>query len=76
MRIHVLSDIHLEFSDFVPPKTEADVVVLAGDIGHHTHGIEWAIKTWWGLPPWSAAMGDGGTPLLYVIGNHDVPLSV
>jgi len=33
MKIHVLSDLHTEFADFVPPETDADVVVLAGDIG-------------------------------------------
>jgi hypothetical protein len=32
MRIRVLSDLHLEFFDWVPPPVEADVVVLAGDI--------------------------------------------
>ena len=31
MRIHVLSDLHLEFGPFSMPKVEADVVVLAGD---------------------------------------------
>lgn len=71
MRIHVLSDIHLEFSDFKPPWTEADVVVLAGDIGHHTHGIDWAIKNWWGLPPWDDAASGYAKPLLYVLGNHE-----
>lgn len=43
MKIHILSDLHLEFSDFQPPETDADVVVLAGDIGKHTRGLTWAI---------------------------------
>lgn len=42
MKIHVLSDLHVEFADFVPPETNADVVVLAGDIGVGLGGIEWA----------------------------------
>ena len=32
MKIRVLSDLHLEFQDWVPPKSDADIVVLAGDI--------------------------------------------
>jgi len=32
MKIRVLSDLHLEFRDWVPPESDADVVVLAGDI--------------------------------------------
>lgn len=32
MRLHVLSDLHLEFDSFFEPKAgSADVVVLAGD---------------------------------------------
>ena len=30
MRIHVLSDLHLEFSPFAPQVTAADVIILAG----------------------------------------------
>ena len=40
MKIHILSDLHTEFSDFDPPETDADVVVLAGDIGAGPSGIE------------------------------------
>ena len=29
MKIQILSDLHLEFAEFVPPHTGADVVVLA-----------------------------------------------
>jgi predicted phosphodiesterase len=42
MKLHILSDLHLEFARFHPPTTDADVVVLAGDIHLHTHGITWA----------------------------------
>lgn len=39
MKLHILSDLHVEFEKFTPPQTEADVVVLAGDIhevaGYH-----------------------------------------
>ena len=42
MKLHVLSDLHTEFADFSPPETDADVVVLAGDIGVGLRGVEWA----------------------------------
>jgi len=32
MKLLVLSDLHLEFSGFTPPKVGSDVIVLAGDI--------------------------------------------
>ncbi len=32
MKLHVLSDIHIEFESFDAPATDADAVVLAGDI--------------------------------------------
>lgn len=59
MRIHVLSDLHLGFGEFVSPRTGADVVVLAGDIDQGLRGVRWARR----------AFGD--TPVLYVIGNHE-----
>ena len=33
MKLHILSDLHSEFAGFTPPEIDADVVVLAGDIG-------------------------------------------
>lgn len=42
MRIHVLSDLHLEVANYEPHHVECDVVVLAGDTGNHAQGIEWA----------------------------------
>jgi len=42
MKLHILSDLHTEFADFVPPETDADVVILAGDIGVGLCGIKWA----------------------------------
>ena len=32
MKIRILSDLHLEFADWTPPKGDEDVVVLAGDL--------------------------------------------
>ena len=59
MKLHILSDIHTEFSDFDPPETSADVVVLAGDIGVGKGGIEWAAEHY------------PQTPVIYVPGNHE-----
>jgi Icc-related predicted phosphoesterase len=59
MKLHILSDLHTEFSDFHPPETDADVVVLAGDIGVGPGGIEWAADHW------------PDRPVIYVPGNHE-----
>ncbi|OYV75650.1 MAG: hypothetical protein B7Z66_12050 [Chromatiales bacterium 21-64-14] len=59
MRIHVLSDVHLEFGDFEPPPVEADVVVLAGDIGVGVEGVQWAARRF------------PDRQVVYVAGNHE-----
>lgn len=62
MKLAVLSDLHLEISPWeVPERTlrEADVIVLAGDIGAHTNGLVWAR----GVFP--------GKRIVYVAGNHE-----
>ena len=59
MRVHVLSDLHLERGGELPAAVDADVVVLAGDIGRGVHGLR-------------AAIGWGSRhPILYVAGNHE-----
>lgn len=59
MRVHVLSDLHLERGGDPPLVADADVVVLAGDIGRGVLGLQAAIG-WW-----------PGQPILYVPGNHE-----
>lgn len=59
MKLHVLSDLHTEFADFSPPATDADVVILAGDIGVGLGGIKWAARR---FPK---------APVIYVPGNHE-----
>jgi predicted phosphodiesterase len=59
MKIHILSDVHLEFSHFQPPDTGADVVILAGDIGLHTDGLQWARTAF------------PHQDVIYVSGNHE-----
>ena len=58
MRIHLLSDLHLEFQDFSPATLDADVVVLAGDVDLLARGVKWANKTF-------------HCPVIYVGGNHE-----
>lgn len=59
MKIRLLSDLHLEFSDLTPPPVEADVVVLAGDIHVKQGGVAWAANHF------------PNTPVIYVPGNHE-----
>ena len=59
MKIYVLSDLHLEFSNFSSTETGADVVVLAGDIDLGIAGADWA----------AAVFPD--IPVIYVPGNHE-----
>lgn len=59
MRLHVLSDLHLEQGPFAPTDVDADAVVLAGDVATGTRGVEWA-RGW-----------AGDRPVLYVAGNHE-----
>ena len=48
MKLQILSDLHLEMVkppySWRIPETEADVVVLAGDIGVGLSGVKWAMR--------------------------------
>lgn len=59
MKLHILSDLHTEFADFDPPQTDADVVILAGDIGVGSGGVAWAARHY------------PQVPVIYVPGNHE-----
>jgi hypothetical protein len=59
MRVHVLADLHLEFGSVEIPSTDADIVVLAGDIDVGRKGLEW-IKSHF-----------RDRPVIYVLGNHE-----
>ena len=72
MLIQLLSDLHNEFLrngrshashkwSGAIPETNADVIVLAGDIDTGTEGVEWAI----------AESNRLGKTILYVLGNHE-----
>jgi len=59
MKIQLLSDLHIEFDYYAYPKSDADVVVLAGDIHTKDRGVKWALEE----------IKD--RPVIYVLGNHD-----
>lgn len=59
MKIHILNDLHIEFADFQIPETDADVIVLAGDIGVGLGGLDW-LQT-----------QKVHKPIIYVPGNHE-----
>ena len=59
MKIAVYSDLHTEFAPFEPRVDNADLVVLAGDIGVRTHGLTWILAAF------------PGRPVIYVPGNHE-----
>ena len=57
MKLHVLSDLHMSVNPFDAPATDADVVVLAGDIARPEAAVAWASAL--------------GKPVVYVPGNHE-----
>lgn len=57
MRLHILSDLHLNMQPLQQPQTDADIVILAGDIARPEAAIAWARGF--------------GKPVLYVPGNHE-----
>jgi len=57
MKLNIMSDIHNEFAEMEIPQTDADVVILAGDIDVNAKAINWAKKF--------------NKPIVYVAGNHE-----
>ncbi|MCZ2104084.1 MAG: metallophosphoesterase family protein [Burkholderiales bacterium] len=57
MKIALLSDLHLSVLGMEPPPTQADVVVLAGDLQRPAQAMEWARRY--------------AQPTLFVAGNHE-----
>lgn len=61
MKLLIYSDVHLERQQFSPGPNarEADLVVLAGDVGQGTEGLRWARKIF------------KDQPIIMVLGNHE-----
>jgi hypothetical protein len=59
MRLHILADLHGEFGPVAIPETNADIVVLAGDVAVGPRGLDWIRDRF------------PDRPVLYVLGNHE-----
>jgi predicted phosphodiesterase len=72
MRIQLFSDLHLErYPAFQPAlRPDADVIVLAGDIGSYQGGSR-LTGTDFGLERFAPALGATSARVLYVPGNHE-----
>lgn len=57
LKLQIVSDLHLSQAGFALPATDADAIVLAGDVARPKDAIAWARA----LPK----------PVLYVPGNHE-----
>lgn len=57
VRLHILSDLHLSRGGLAIPDTNADIIILAGDIARPKEALQW--------------MHRFGEPVLYVPGNHE-----
>ncbi|RON14815.1 metallophosphoesterase family protein [Pseudomonas frederiksbergensis] len=58
MKLRIYSDLHLWFARFDPVPSDADVVILAGDIDIKSRGVKWANEVF-------------KCPVIYVCGNHE-----
>ncbi|MDE2422469.1 MAG: metallophosphoesterase [Gammaproteobacteria bacterium] len=63
LRIQLLSDLHLDIHEDQPdiPETDADMIILAGDIAEGIEGMLWAMQQADRLQK----------PVLYLSGNHE-----
>lgn len=57
VRLNILSDLHLSSAGLPHPRTDADIVILAGDIARPKEALQWAQGF--------------SKPVLYVAGNHE-----
>jgi Icc-related predicted phosphoesterase len=59
MKLQILSDLHIEFAPHDFHRTDADIVILAGDIHLGQGGFKWALEN----------ITD--KKVIYVLGNHE-----
>ena len=57
MKLQIISDLHLSVFDLPPPHTDADLVIIAGDIMRPPEAIAWTQQL--------------NKPVIYVPGNHE-----
>lgn len=61
MKIHLVSDLHIETRKLYLPPTNADVTIFAGDIGVGVKGVDFAGEHAFATQK----------PIIYVCGNHE-----
>ncbi len=61
MKLHILSDLHMEIMPFKLQVFDADVIILAGDIAEGTNGIAWA----------ASLLEATAANIIYIAGNHE-----
>ncbi|MFV1921137.1 MAG: metallophosphoesterase [Methylotenera sp.] len=61
MKLHVLSDLHMEIAPYKLQVFDVDVIILAGDIAEGTNGIEWA----------ASLLDATDAHIIYIAGNHE-----
>ncbi len=59
MKLHILSDLHIEFAPHELAVTDADVVILAGDIHLGARGFNWVREN------------IKNKEVIYILGNHE-----
>ena len=59
MRIHILSDLHVDFGPIALPAVEADITVIAGDLRPGKAALKWIREN---IPQ---------RPVIYILGNHE-----
>jgi predicted phosphohydrolase len=59
MRVHVLSDLHMEFGQIDVPDVDCDCVILAGDVATGEDGLRWILRRY------------PDVPVIYICGNHE-----
>jgi Icc-related predicted phosphoesterase len=59
VKLQILSDLHLEMGHYAPVQTDADVVVLGGDVHVGRRGVGWIKKNF------------PDKPVIYIAGNHE-----
>ncbi|NCP98393.1 metallophosphoesterase [archaeon] len=60
MKLHIVSDLHIEYSNYPLPVQDADVLILAGDIGNGLTGLTYASQ-----------YKKDYKHIIYVPGNHE-----
>ena len=61
MKIHILSDLHVEFAPFELQVLDADVVILAGDIHVGMAAVRWA----------ELLLNQTSAHIVFICGNHE-----